>query len=204
VGSEELVREPALLAVRFTLPARRQTGERRGTSTTRPRCPAWFISPRQRLRAFAFRGLILPKIKRTSRPSCLPCPLSRPQAGDQSFEGLIPPEVGASRRSAAPHPLMAFSLWGFPSHRGGERLPAPSSHALSTSGSGLPCGNPSYALDRGTSESSPTVSSVCFSASPKTDLETTDPSGFCHLVVIRSFGEPLPKKESPQVPVAFR
>jgi hypothetical protein len=100
-------------------------------STTRPRCPDEFVSPRQRFRAFAFRGLILPEIKRASPPSCLPCPLSRPQAGGQSFGGLIPPEVGASRRNAAPHPLMTFSLWGSPSHRGGERLPAPSSHVLS-------------------------------------------------------------------------
>jgi hypothetical protein len=68
----------------------------------------------------------------------------------------------------------------------------------------LPFDNRHKALDRGTSEFSPTASPVCFSASPKTNFETTDPSGFCHLVVIRSFGEPLPKKESPQVPVAFR
>jgi len=124
----------ALRVLRISRSARRQTSERRVTCTTRPRCPVRFVSPGQRLRAFVFRGLILPEIKEASPPSCLPCPLSQPQAGGQSFGGLSPPEVGAMRRNAMPHPLMTFSLWGSPSHRGGARLPAPSSHVLSIRG----------------------------------------------------------------------
>jgi hypothetical protein len=82
-------------------------------------------------------------------------------------------------KRCAPSPLDVFPLRFSLSPRWGTASRPLLSRAFRLPGSGLPCGNPSYALDRGTSESSPTVSSVCFSCPPESEpSKPPTPLGF--------------------------